>query len=125
MKVFGIKRIPSDPHSFIVTKTVKGRQKILIVPVYVDDLFPFGDKELVDEFERYIPDYFETSTPCDAHYFLGIQVTRNRNPSNNVPPWISLDQITFADNTIAAIWNSFQTLGARTSVLGWYIISTL
>jgi len=45
-----MKHIPSDPHLFIITKQVKRKWKILIVPVYVDDLFPFGDKVLTDEF---------------------------------------------------------------------------
>jgi len=108
MKKFGMKRIPSDPHTFIATKVVKKKECRLILPVYVDDLFPFGDKALTDDFENWIPKYFETSTPCDAHYLLGIQITRNRNPPPGVQPWISLDQVTFTDSTITAISKSFQ-----------------
>ena len=108
MKDFGIKRIPSDPHSFIVTKQVKGAWKLLIVPVYVDDLFPFSDKVLTDEFEKYIPNYFETSTPCDTHYLLGIRITRSHNPPQGVQPWISLDQVNFIDSTLKAISNSYK-----------------
>jgi hypothetical protein len=86
MEKFGMKRVESDPHTFIATKVIKGEKKTLIVPVYVDDLFPFGDKVLTDEFEKYIPDYFETSPPCDARYFLGIRVTRDRNPATTSDP---------------------------------------
>jgi hypothetical protein len=63
---------------------------------------------LTDDFEEHIPNYFETSTPCDAHYLLGIRITRNRNPPPGVQPWISLDQVTFTESTLAAISNSFQ-----------------
>ena len=47
MKKFGMELISSDPHTFIARKKVKGELKTIIIPVYVDDLFPFGDKELV------------------------------------------------------------------------------
>ena len=56
----------------MVTKVIKKERKTLIIPVYVDDLFPFGNKVLTDEFEQWIPAYYETSKPCDAHYLLGI-----------------------------------------------------
>ena len=102
MMKFGMKRIPSDPHTFLYTKGTGATRRTLIVPVYVDDLFPFGDKKLVEDFENHIPQYFETSTPCDAHYFLGIRVTRNRTPENT-RPYISLDQITFIQNVLVAI----------------------
>jgi len=75
LEKFGMKRVESDPHTFVVTKVINREKKTLIIPIYVDDLFPFGDKVLTDNFEVFIPDYFETTPPCDAHYFLGICVT--------------------------------------------------
>jgi hypothetical protein len=102
MEEFGMKRVESDPHTFIARKVVNRETKVLIVPIYVDDLFSFGDKVLTDEFEKYIPDYFEISTPCDAHYFLGIRVTRNRLQTET-KPYICLDQITFIGKVIEAI----------------------
>jgi len=61
MKKFGMKRIPSDPHTFIAMKVVKKKECRLILPVYIDDLFPFGDKALTDDFENWILKYFKTS----------------------------------------------------------------
>ena len=107
MKEFGMKRIESDPHTFIIMKKVKGKNMILIIPVYIDDLFPFGNKELVADFEEWIPKYFETSPPCDAHYFLGIRVTRNRNPPTG-RPYIALDQSNFAGNILITVPQLFQ-----------------
>jgi hypothetical protein len=119
MEEFGMKRVESDPHTFIATKKVKGVMRTIIVPVYVDDLFPFGDIELVEEFEKYIPRYFETSPPCDAHYFLGIRVTRRRWPS--VPrkdSYICLDQITFIQSVLKAIEGLYgATITPRKAVL--------
>ena len=106
MEEFNMKRIEADPHTFIVSKVVDKVKRLLIVPVYVDDLFPFGDKVLTDDFERYIPNYFETSPPCDAHYFLGIRVTRNRTPED-VSPYICLDQITFIGKVLSSIAEFF------------------
>jgi hypothetical protein len=104
MSDMGIKRIASDPHTFIGNRLVNVKRANLLIPVYVDDLFPFGDKKLVDEFETWIPDYFETSTPCDAHYILGIRITRFRGENN----MIALDQLNFASNTIKSITNSYK-----------------
>jgi len=102
MEKFGMKLVESDPHTFIFSKVINQERKTLIVPVYVDDLFPFGDKVLVDEFEQYIPEYLETSPPCNTHYFLGIRVTRNWSPATN-QPFIAFDQIVFINAVLAAI----------------------
>ena len=75
LEKFGMKRVESDPHTFVATKVINREKKTLIIPIYMDDLFPFGDKVLTDNFEVFIPNYFETTPPCDAHYFLGIRVT--------------------------------------------------
>ena len=119
MEQFGMKQVKSNPHTFITYKTIKGEQKTLIIPVYVDDLFPFSDKILVDEFKSWIPDYFETTPPCDAHYFLGICVTRSRIPKSptTVKPYVALDQITFIERVVATIsefYPEHTILGQRT-----------
>ena len=88
---FGLCQIPSEPHTFIVHKVINGIKKTLILPVYVDDLFPIGDKELVDEFEQWIGEYFETTTPVDIHYFLGIRAQRERT-TGEYAAWLCLDQ---------------------------------
>jgi len=118
MTEFKAKRVPSDPHTFMVTKVIDKVKRTLILPVYVDDLFPFGDKVLTDDFEKWIPEYFNTSTPCDAHYLLGIRITRERNPWFPQQPWISLDQINFIENTISSISLAYKTeITQRTTVL--------
>jgi len=109
MAEFKATRIPSDPHTFMVTKVIDKVKRALILPVYVDDLFPFGDKVLTDDFEKWIPEYFDTSTPCDAHYLLGIRITRDRSPWFLQQPWISLDQINFIENTISSISSAYKT----------------
>ena len=107
MKEFSMKCIKLDPHTFIIMKKVKGKNMILIIPVYVDDLFPFGNKELVDDFKEWIPKYLKTSQPCDAHYFLGICVTRNHNPPTS-RPYITLDQFNFTSNILITVPQLFQ-----------------
>ena len=118
MKDFGMKHIPSDPHTFMVTKIIKTETKKLIIPVYVNNLFLFSDKILTDEFEAWIPSYYETSTPCDAHYLLGIHIKRDRTPEFPLQPWISLDQHNFIENTIASISAAYrQDTTPRATVL--------
>ena len=93
---FGLKEVHNEPHTFVVNKVVNDQKCTLIVPIYVDDSFPIGDKVLVDEFENFIPSYFEISPPCDAHYFLGICVKRNCSPSKGMP-YLALDQIKYIE----------------------------
>ena len=107
MLTCGMKRVESDPHTFAVTKVINKKTLKIVVPIYVDDLFPIGNKELTDDFKRSVPKSFDTSTPCDAHYFLGIRVTRNRSPSAGIQPYICLDQIHFAENLVASIKQFF------------------
>lgn len=88
-----MKRIVNDPHTFIVRKVVKGIKCTLILPIYVDDLLPIGDKVLTDEFEAWIPEYFNVTLMGDASLFLGLRITRNRSET---PPSLSIDQSHFA-----------------------------
>ena len=108
MDKFGMKHVKSDPHTFMTTKVVRGKKLTLIIPIYVDDLFPFGDKPLVNEFEQYITQYFETSIPCNIHYFLGICVTQNHIWTETTP-YIALDQIQFVQNLIGSISGLFSS----------------
>ena len=116
-----MKRVESNPHTFVTTKVINRENKTLIIPTYVDDLFPFGDKVLTDNFEAFIPNYFETTPPCDTHYFLGICVTRSRAPLSNttVRPYISLDQITFIGKVLKSIEEFYpeHTITNRRTVL--------
>ena len=91
MAEFNLTQAKSDPHTFVAHKVVDGIRQTIILPIYVDDLFPIGNKRLTDEFESWIGNYFEITEPCDAHYFLGIRIKRNRNPESETP-YISLDQ---------------------------------
>ena len=78
MKQFGLTQVPCKPHLFAVQKTIKQREYTLVVPVYVDDLFPISDKILTDQFEEYIGKYLDVTILGNASFFLGIRVTRNR-----------------------------------------------
>jgi hypothetical protein len=120
MTEFGMKRIESDPHTFICFKVINQVKLTIIIPIWVDDLFPAGDKALVDDFETWIPKYFDTSPPCDAHYFLGIRVTRNRIPESptTVTPYICFDQISFVKNVLSVISKMFgKDITVRKTVL--------
>ena len=109
MAEFGLKQLWNEPHTFIVNKVVDSQKCTLIIPIYVDDLFPIGDKVLVDEFKKWIPKYFEISPPCDAHYFLGIRVKRNCSPQDGMP-YLSLDQIKYIETLTAQFTTGGSTL---------------
>ena len=102
MAKFDLKQVRNEPHSFIAHKVVNGINRTLIMPIYVDDLFPIGDKVLMDKFEAWIGNYFEITPPCDAHYFLGICVKRDWNPPKG-DAYISVDQINYADSILAQL----------------------
>ena len=93
---FDLKPLANDPHTYVTHKVVDGIRRTLILPVYVDDLFPIGDKVLCDEFEKLIPEYFKVTISGDISLFLGIRVLRNRTAD---VPWLSIDQETFANDT--------------------------
>ena len=48
---FSLVQVVNDPHTFVVHKKVKDTTKMLILPVYVDDMLPIGDKVLTNNFE--------------------------------------------------------------------------
>ena len=75
MKDFGLKHAESDPHTFVFNGKISRVTHTLIVPVYIDDIFLFGSKILTNQFEEFIPQYYDITNPCDAQYLLGIRVT--------------------------------------------------
>lgn len=95
---FDLKPLANDPHTYVTHKVVDGVRRTLILPVYVDDLLPVGDKVLCDEFERWIPNYFDVTIAGDVSLFLGIRVLRSRTAD---PPFLSLDQHTFAEEIVS------------------------
>ena len=92
MQDFGLKQIVHEPHVFVAQKVIKGKTFTLIIPIYVDDLFPIGDKLLTDKFEHWIPKYFDVTILGDVSLFLGIRVKRDRTTS---PPYLSLNQTVY------------------------------
>jgi len=106
MGKFGMVQIKSDPHTFVTQKMVKGIMRTLVLPIYVDDLFPIGDKELTDDFENWIGDYFEITPPADISYFLGIRVHRDRNPTDGRFPYLALDQDNFVTSVLKCLLGS-------------------
>jgi len=93
MKQFGLTQVPCEPHLFAVQKTIKQREYTLIVPIYMVNLFPIGDKILTDQFEEYIGKYLDITILGNASFFLGIHVTRNRT---TIPPSLTIDQEVYA-----------------------------
>ena len=114
MKIFGLTRAESDPHTFVFNGKIKGITHTLIIPVYVDDIFLFGDKTLTDQFEEYIPKYYDITDPCDAQYLLGVRVTRERSGQHK---YIMLDQVRFAEQTISNIVQYYGEVKERNTVL--------
>ena len=94
---FGLVQVVNDPHTFVVHKKVKGTTKTLILPVYVDDMLPIGDKVLTDNFEAWLPKYFEVSASGDASFFLGLRIQRERDEEQ---PSIRVDQFAFAQTIL-------------------------
>jgi len=94
---FDLKPLVNDPHTYVAHKVIDGVKRTLILPVYVDDLIPIGDKVLCDEFEKWIPNYFNVTIAGDASLILGIRVIRNRTADT---PFLSLDQEVFAKDIV-------------------------
>ena len=88
----GFKQIVNDPHTFIIHRQEGDIKETLVVPIYVDDLLPVGDKYLADCFEAGIAKHFDVTILGDASYFLGIRVQRERDPDSR---GLSLDQAQF------------------------------
>ena len=55
LKQFSLVQTSSDPHTFVMHKKVDGINRTLILPIYVYNLLPIGDKVLTDNFECWIP----------------------------------------------------------------------
>jgi hypothetical protein len=89
----GFTQVIHDPHTFVCRRQEGGTTQVLIVPIYVDDLLPVGDKALADRFEAEIAKHFDVTIIGDASYFLGIRVQRERDPDNR---GLALDQGQFA-----------------------------
>ena len=51
MAKFSLTQVKSEPHTFVAHKVVNGIKLTIILSIYVDDLFPIGDKQLTDDFE--------------------------------------------------------------------------
>ena len=104
----------SDPHTFVFNGKIKGVTHTLIIPIYVDDIFLFGSKTLTNQFEEYIPKYYDITDPCDAQYLLGVRVTHERSGQHK---YIMLDQVRFAEQTISNIVQYYGEVKERNTVL--------
>ena len=78
LKTFGLVQITNDPHTFKAHRMFNGVRLTIIVPVYVDDFLPMGDKTLVDDFEASLPKSFDVTSSGDASFFLGLSISRDR-----------------------------------------------
>ena len=103
----------SDPHTFIFNGKIGGVTHTLIVPVYVDDIFLFRSKILTNQFEEFIPKYYDITDPCNTQYLLGIHVTRQRMDDK----YILLDQVHFTEQTISNIVQYYGEVKEHNTVL--------
>ena len=94
---FACVQVQCEPNTFVVRKVIGKTTLTLVLPVYVDDLMPIGDKTLTDQFEDYIGEYFDISPPTDAKLFLGIQLERDRVAN---PPYLELSQYHYAQDIL-------------------------
>ena len=113
MKDFGLKCAESNPHTFVFNGKIGGVTHTLIVPIYVDDIFLFRSKTLANQFEEFIPQYYDITDPCNAQYLLGIRVTRQRTNDK----YIMLDQVRFTEQTISNITQYYGEVKERNTVL--------
>ena len=114
MKIFGLKRAESDPHTFVFNGKINGVTHTLIVPIYVDNIFLFGSKTLTTQFKEYIPKYYDITDPCDAQYLLRVRVTRERFGQHK---YIMLNQVHFTEQTISNIVQYYGEVKERNTVL--------
>ena len=113
MKDFGLKRAESDPHTFIFNRKIGGVTHTLIIPIYVNNIFLFGSKTLANQFEEFIPQYYDITDPCNAQYLLGIRVTQQQTEDK----YIMLDQVRFAEQTISNIVQYYGEVKEQNTVL--------
>jgi hypothetical protein len=70
--------------------------KTLIITIYVDDLLIFAsDIEEIDDLKKKLGERFKMSDLGEAHYCLGIQITRNRQQGT-----IQINQTKYVDDII-------------------------
>lgn len=93
LKAFRLTQITNDLHTFVVHQMFNGKCHTLILPIYVDDLLPMGDKVLVDNFEAFLPDSFEVSAAGDTNFFLGLRIQWIRGKSLRVDQHAFIDVI--------------------------------
>ena len=98
MKDFGLKHAESNPHMFVFNRKINVVTHTLIIPVYIDNIFLFGSKILANQFEEFIPQYYDITDPCDTQYLLGVHVTRQQTRQHK---YIMLDQVRFTEQTIS------------------------
>ena len=97
---FRFMQIKCKLHTFVVQKVVDGIKRTLILPVYVNDLLPIGNKVLTNEFEWNIGKYFDVTLSGNVSYFLGIQLQRDRLAD---PPCLILNQHKFIQDILHRI----------------------
>jgi len=109
LSTYDLRQIVSNPNTYVAHKVVNGKRCILVLPVYVDNLLPMGDKELTDDFKTNIGNSFEVTLMGDASYFLGLRISWDREHGE-----LSLDQMKFATKILDSFTNvKTLTLGAR------------
>jgi len=96
LQKFGLVKVTNDPHTFIAHVPFGGKTLTLIVPVYVDDPLPLGDKRLMDDFERFLPETFEVSSTGDVSFFLGLRICRERGEDRK----LRIDQCAFVQTIL-------------------------
>ena len=77
LKEFTLEQAVNDPHTFVHHMTIKGERKMIIIPIYVDNLTIIGDKILTDDFEEWLPKEFNCTMVGDTSYLLGICINQN------------------------------------------------
>ena len=90
----------------LAPSVIGGKHCMLILPIYVDDLFPIDNKELTDEFKEWIPTYFDITPPVDTHFFLSMRISRSQRPGFTKDcsnAFVALDQLAFIESVLACV----------------------
>ena len=81
---FGLNQVICKPNTFIIQKVIKGIKLTLIIPIYVDNMFPIRDTVVVNKFQKWIGNYFNISASGKISYFLGIWILQERGPEGKL-----------------------------------------
>ena len=100
-----------DECIFVKTVLVRGEHYLLIIGIFVDDIFVLGDSTVAVLFLEALERAFRCRDMGDLKFFLGIHVERNRAEKNNY-----YSPATVCSTNVATISYAIMQWGLLTSI---------